>query len=206
MIFDGFSVGAMDSNCYIVGCEKTREAAVIDPGAEGKRILKKLEAYGLTVKYIILTHGHVDHIGALAEVREATGAPVLIHAGDAEMLTSAQKNLSAFVGQQLILKPADRLLQEGDVIDVGEEKMEVIHTPGHTRGGICLKCGTNLITGDTLFAGSIGRSDFPGGNHNQLIASIKSRLLGFPPEMKVFPGHGPESNIGDEKRYNPFLR
>lgn len=206
MIFDGFSVGPMDSNCYIVGCEKTREAAVIDPGAEGKRILKKLEALGLTVKCIILTHGHVDHIGALAEVRAATGAPVLIHTDDAEMLTNAQRNLSAFVGPQIKLKPADRLLQEGDVIDVGAEKLEVIHTPGHTRGGICLKCGSYLITGDTLFAGSVGRSDFPGGSHSQLISSIKKRLLGFPSETRVFPGHGPESTIGEEKQYNPFLR
>jgi len=205
VIFEGFSVGPMDSNCYIIGCEETKEAAVVDPGAEGKRILKKVEAQGLSVKYIILTHGHADHIGALAEVREATGASVLIHAEEANMLTSAKLNLSAFVGPKLDTKPAEQLLQDGDIVHVGRLELKVIHTPGHTGGGISLECGPHLITGDTLFAGSVGRSDFPGGNHSQLIASIKNKLLVYPPETRVFPGHGPESTIAEEKRYNPFL-
>lgn len=197
----------MDSNCYIIGCEETKEGIVVDPGAEGQRILKKIEELGLKVNKIILTHGHVDHIGALAEVQEATGAKVLIHADDAGQLTDASKNLSAFVGQKMSVKAADQLLADNDKIECGKLTLEVIHTPGHTRGGISLRCEPDiLITGDTLFAGSVGRSDFPGGSHSQLISSIKNRLLIFPPETKVFPGHGPSSTIDEEKRENPFLR
>ncbi|MBF7083681.1 MBL fold metallo-hydrolase [Desulfallas sp. Bu1-1] len=195
----------MDSNCYIIGCEKTRTAAVVDPGAEGGRILRRLESLGLTCKYIIITHGHIDHIGALKEVQQATGAEVLIHKDDAGMLTSPAQNLSLFMGSMLKFKEADRLLEDGDKIQVGDITLEVIHTPGHTPGGICLKVGQDLITGDTLFAGSVGRSDFPGGNHNVMINSIKTKLLVFPDSTRIYPGHGPSSTIGAEKRHNPFL-
>lgn len=207
MIFQGLAVGAMDSNCYIIGDQETREGIVIDPGAEAKRILKKVDSLGLKIIAIVLTHGHVDHIGALAEVQEATGAEVWIHAEDAPQLTDANKNLSIYVGPKMSVKKADRLLQDGDILKVGNLEVEVIHTPGHTRGGISLKCGPDiLITGDTLFAGSVGRSDFPGGSHSQLIASIKNKLLKFPDETMVYPGHGPASTIGEEKQHNPFLR
>lgn len=205
MIFEGMAVGGMGSNCYLIGCEQTKEAAVVDPGAEGQRILSRLEKHGLKCTKVILTHGHVDHIGALEDVLNATGAEVLIHEADAGMLTSPAKNLSTYMGTLLEFKDADRLLKDGDTIEVGTITLEVMHTPGHTPGGICLKVGDNLITGDTLFAGSIGRSDFPGGNHNQLIRSIKTKLLGFPGQTKVYPGHGPASTIDEEKKLNPFL-
>lgn len=205
MILEGLAVGGMGSNCYIIGCDQTKEAAVVDPGAEGRRILDRLGRLGLKCTKIILTHGHVDHIGALREVLEATGAEVLIHELDGDMFTSPSKNLSMFMGALLKFKGADRLLKDGDNIQVGTVNLEVIHTPGHTPGGICLKVGDDLLTGDTLFAGSIGRSDFPGGNHNQLINSIKTKLLGFPGKTRVFPGHGPASTIDEEKRFNPFL-
>lgn len=206
LIFEGFSVGPWESNCYIIGCGETKEGAVVDPGADAGKILNRVKKLGLKIDKIILTHGHPDHISALAEVRQATGAKVLIHSADADMLTDARRNLSLFMGQKLELPQADVLLKDGDAIQVGKITLDVIHTPGHTPGGICLKCPEAvLITGDTLFAGSVGRSDFPGGSHNQLIASIKNKLLKFPPDTKVYPGHGPESTIGDEKRYNPFL-
>ncbi|ACV63099.1 beta-lactamase domain protein [Desulfofarcimen acetoxidans DSM 771] len=205
MILERFPVGMMGANCYIIGCEETKEACVIDPGDEDKKILSKLVKHGLTCRYIVLTHGHVDHIGALEQVQKATGARVLIHRDDADMLTNPAKNLSSFMGLQMQFEPADVKLGDKDVIEVGKLKLEVIHTPGHTPGGICLKTGDCLITGDTLFAGSVGRSDFPGGSHSQLIASIKNKLLNFPDNTRVFSGHGPETSIGTEKRTNPFL-
>ena len=207
MIFEGFPVAPIDANCYIIGCENTKEAAVIDPGGEGKRILKRLQSLGVNCKYIILTHGHADHISALEEVRQATGAQVLIHKDDGIMLTDPNHNLSAMLGMILNFKAADRLLEEGDTIEIGDSiSMEVIHTPGHSLGGITLKVGDNLlITGDTLFAGSVGRSDFPGGNHRVLINSIKTKLLSFPDTTQVCSGHGPITTVGREMRYNPFL-
>jgi len=205
VIFEGFVAGHMQANCYIIGCPATGEAAVVDPGGDADRILARLKARGLRLRYIILTHGHVDHIAALGEVRDATGAEVLIHAGDAEMLTDPTRNLSFFMGRRLRFSPAERLLADGDTIEVGTVRLEVVHTPGHTPGGICLKTDDLVITGDTLFAGSVGRSDFPGGNHRQLIRSIKERLLCLPGHTRVYPGHGPETTIEEEKRYNPFL-
>ncbi len=205
LIFSGISVGPMDNNCYFIGCEETREAAVVDPGAEGGRILRKLEELKLNCRYIILTHGHADHIGALGQVAEATKARVLIHSGDADMITSPGRNLSMYTGMSLQFKPADRLLKDGDVVEVGKERLVIIHTPGHTPGGICIFAGGRLITGDTLFAGSVGRSDFPGGNHDLMIRSIKEKLLVYPPETQVYPGHGPSSTVGGEARHNPFL-
>ena len=205
MIFEGFVAGHMQANCYIIGCPETGEAAVVDPGGDADRILARLKARGLRLRYIILTHGHVDHIAALGEVRDATGAEVLIHAADADMLTDPTRNLSFFMGRRLRFSPAERLLADGDTIEVGTVRLEVVHTPGHTPGGICLKTDDLVITGDTLFAGSVGRSDFPGGNHRQLIRSIKERLLCLPGHTRVYPGHGPETTIGEEKRYNPFL-
>lgn len=205
LILEGFQVGPLMSNCYIIGCEETKEAAVVDPGAESQRILQRLKKLGLNCRYVILTHGHADHIGALGQVSEATGAQVLIHTKDAKMITSPSHNLSYMTGSALEFKNADRLLEDGDTVQVGKITVEVIHTPGHTPGGISLKAGDNILTGDTLFAGSVGRSDFPGGSHRMLINSIKEKLLVFPPQTKVLPGHGPASTIGEESKYNPFL-
>ncbi|SHE57275.1 Glyoxylase, beta-lactamase superfamily II [Desulforamulus putei DSM 12395] len=205
MIIETLPVGNLEVNCYIIGCEETGQAAVVDPGDEAGRILDRLAKGGLKVAAVVLTHGHADHIGAVGELKKATGAPVMIHAQDGEMLTNPARNLSAWLGEQLSFKPADRLLEDGDTIQVGTVTLEVIHTPGHTPGGICLRAGKDLFTGDTLFARSIGRSDFPGGSHTTLIKSIKSKLLALPEDTKIYPGHGPTSTIGEEKRHNPFL-
>ncbi|AQS58363.1 MBL fold metallo-hydrolase [Desulforamulus ferrireducens] len=205
MLIKKLPVGNLEANCYIIGCPATGQAAVLDPGDEAGRILEQLKQAQLTVSAIILTHGHADHIGAVGELKKATGAPVMIHAQDAEALTNPAVNLSAWLGEILEFKPADRLLQDGDTITVGEVTLEVIHTPGHTLGGICVKTGNVLFTGDTLFAQSVGRSDFPGGNHTTLIQSIKQKLLVLPEETVVYPGHGGATTIGQEKAHNPYL-
>ncbi|MGM9570732.1 MAG: MBL fold metallo-hydrolase [bacterium] len=198
-------VGNLEANCYIVGCSQTKEGVVIDPGANGQWIVQTIESLGWKIKYIINTHGHVDHIGANNEVKKATGAELLIKEDDVCMLTDTVKNLSAFTGADVVSVLPDRLLSEGDIISFGQQTLEVVATPGHTPGGICLKGEDCVFTGDTLFAGSVGRSDFPGGNGGLLIEMIKEKLLILPDETVVYSGHGPSSTIGREKVSNPYL-
>ena len=198
-------VGNLGTNCYLVYCEDTRETAIIDPGNNGDTILRKIQQEKLNPVCIINTHGHADHIGANAQVKAATGVPVYIHTADAGMLTSAPKNLSGFVGTGFTCPPADRTLSDGDVLSVGRFTLEVLHTPGHTPGGICLRTSGAVFSGDTLFAESIGRTDFPGGSYSQLLASIKDKLMTLSDDTKVFPGHGPETTIGWERKMNPFI-
>lgn len=199
-------VGALGTNCYILYCEKTLQAAVIDPGGDAAEILAEIGRRGLTVTCIINTHGHADHIGANDEIKERTGAPILIHEADAAMLTSAQKNLSVYIGQPVAGAAADRLLADGDTVEVGEIKLRVLHTPGHTPGGICLSGEGIVFSGDTLFAQSVGRTDFPGGSHAQLVSSINEKLMGLDDDAKVLPGHGPATTIGEERAMNPFIQ
>ncbi|ABO49274.1 beta-lactamase domain protein [Desulforamulus reducens MI-1] len=205
MYIETLPVGSYEANCYIIGCEETRKAVVVDPGDEAERIQERLKKLNFKVEAIVLTHGHSDHIGAVGDLQRATAAQVLIHKDDAEMLINPAKNLSTWMGEHMVFNPADRLLVDGDTIQIGNITLEVLHTPGHTPGGICLKAGKDLFSGDTLFAQSIGRSDFPGGSHSTLIGSIKSKLLVLSDETKVYPGHGPASTIGQEKRHNPFF-
>ena len=208
MFIKDLVVGPIGANCIILGCETTREAAVIDPGDDADRILKALADEKLTVTAIINTHGHFDHVGANKRLKEATGAEIMIHEADASMLQELSVTAMAFGLQAENSPPADRLLADGDTITFGEKSLAVFHTPGHTPGGITLYCKEEKMAfaGDTLFYGSIGRTDLPGGNYATLIASIKGQLFTLPDETVVYTGHGPKTTIGTEKQYNPFLK
>jgi len=199
-------VGQLGANCYIVYCEKSLQGAVIDPGGDAKDIIALLHRENIKVNYIINTHGHADHIAANDEVKAETGAKVCIHGADAPMLPSAQGNLSSFVGNDLSCEPADCLLKDGDILVVGEIEMQIIHTPGHTLGGICIKANHVLFSGDTLFEQSIGRTDFPNGSYSQLLHSIQDKLLLLADDTTVLPGHGAATTIGDERNSNPFIQ
>ncbi len=207
MILKGLEISAMAVNCYIVGCEETREVAVIDPGGNPRAILKLLEDDELKAVYIINTHGHIDHIGANRAIKDATGAKILIHEADSKMLVNSVSNFSFLMGSKVTSPPADQFLKDGDIIKIGNTvELEVIHTPGHSPGGICLKTGDIMFVGDTLFYGSIGRTDFPGGSYKQLIENIRDRILCYDDKVVCYPGHGPETTVGFERKNNPFLR
>ena len=210
MILLGMEVGQLGTNCYIIGCEETLEAAVIDPGGDAGRILGELSRHNLKLSKIINTHGHVDHIGGNRKLKEESQAELIIHTADASMLTSSGRNLSLLSGLAITGPAADRTVKEGDQIKVGNTvTLEVIETPGHTPGGISLKLDMGekvlIFVGDTLFNGSIGRTDFPGGSYRQLIESIQQKLMVFPDDTEVYPGHGPGTTVGFEKAQNPFL-
>lgn len=198
-------LGDFATNCYIIACPQTRACAVVDPGVPDPWIKRTLSEQGLTPSLILLTHGHVDHIGGVEWVKAQSGAPVWVHPADEPMLRDPRLNSSAFFGAPITAPPPDRLLNEGDTVTLGNLTFQVLHTPGHTPGGICFYTPGHLIAGDTLFAGSVGRTDLAGGNWESLIRSIRTKLLPLPPETVVYPGHGPTTTIGDEKEYNPFL-
>ncbi|AEB10139.1 MBL fold metallo-hydrolase [Desulfobacca acetoxidans] len=207
MIQKVMSVGMLESNCYILGDELTREAVVIDPGGDGPDILAVLQQENLKLKIIINTHGHFDHVGANQELKEATGAPIAIHTADADMLNQPSAEALFFTGGRLRPSQADILLKEDDILEFGEYQLKVLHTPGHTVGGICLVLQNEPIVyvGDTLFAGSIGRTDFPGGSYNDLIASVRTKIFPLGDHYLVMPGHGPATTVGQERQYNPFF-
>jgi hydroxyacylglutathione hydrolase len=198
-------VGPLQTNCYIVGCEDTKEGAIIDPGGDAKRILAEVERLGLKIKYVINTHGHFDHTLANKGVVKATGASLAIHSADAPALTEGGG--AFFFG--VIGKaspPADTILEEGQVLTLGRIELKVLHTPGHSPGSICLYSEEEgvLFDGDVLFNAGMGRYDLPGGDYRVLMESIK-RLLTLPDDTIVYPGHGPATTIGHERRNNPFL-
>ena len=205
MIIKKLTVGPIMANCFIVGCDQTREAAVIDPGDEADRILRTLAEAKLTVTHIINTHGHFDHVGANRRMHKATGAPILIHALDAPMLSLLSRSAAAWGMSAEDSPPPDRIIDEGDTIRFGTVTFQVMHTPGHTPGGVSLLANRHLFVGDTLFAGSVGRTDFPGGDFDTLKSSIQTKLFVLPEDVQVFTGHGPETTIGEEKRNNPFV-
>jgi glyoxylase-like metal-dependent hydrolase (beta-lactamase superfamily II) len=195
MLIETFTVGMLGTNCFVIGNTQTKEAIVIDPGfdnaSEAKNILNEIQRGKLRIKFIVNTHGHPDHVSGNKMMKEATGAPILIHEYGAPMLQNSK---------------ADKTLHEGDIIELGDIKLRVLHTPGHSKGSIALLNVDNLFVGDTLFAGAIGRYDLPGGSLEELMNSIKNKMLILPDHVKVYPGHGGVTTIGEERRNNPFLQ
>ncbi len=206
MIVEHLEVGPLQSNCYILADDKENEAIVIDPGGDGNRILALLERKSWKVKMVLITHAHFDHIAANAEVVNATEASLAVPRLDAQMMDHSVMQAQMY-GLSVDPSPKpDILLEDGDTIELGDEKIEVLATPGHSPGGVSFKTSVGIFPGDTLFAGSIGRTDLPGGDFETLISSIKEKILVLPDDTDVFPGHGPSTTVGKEKMHNPFLQ
>lgn len=198
-------VGVLAANAYLVEDPARGAAAVIDPGGEADAILSALEAESLRVEKILLTHGHFDHVGAVAEIRRRTGAPVHVHGDDAGRLVTAARQGAMFGLRVPDPPPPDVLLADGDRIPFGAEEFRVLHTPGHTPGCVTFVLGGLAFVGDLIFAGSIGRTDLPGGSYDDLIAAVRSKIFTLPDDTVLLPGHGPATTVGEEKRSNPFF-
>ncbi|MDO8472201.1 MAG: MBL fold metallo-hydrolase [Dehalococcoidia bacterium] len=209
MILETLEVGPYMANCYIVGSEKTGTGLIIDPGADAPAILKVVKSRVLSIEIVAVTHAHIDHIGAIKPVVDSTGARLEMHRLDYEgpFRQHMNKMVSQFMGgstEEEFPKP-DRLLSDGDIVDIGDLKFTVLHTPGHSPGGICLYGEGVVFTGDTLFNTGIGRTDFPGCSSDDLMRSIRTKLLTLPDNTTVYPGHGPSTTVRYEKEWNPFL-
>lgn len=205
MIIHTLPVGALETNCYLVYCPDTQQGVIIDPAGEPERILSEVKRLGLKPVMVVNTHGHIDHVAANDAVRRATGAPLALHAADAPYLERPDPVFARWLGAPQALKPADRYLADGDVLAFGHCTLTVLHTPGHTPGGISLYGGGVVFTGDALFNQGVGRTDLPGGNWQLLVNSIRTRLFALPDETVVYPGHGPETTIGAERAGNPYV-
>lgn len=207
MIHEIFPVGPLQCNCSVIGDEVSREAIVIDPGADISRILETVQRHGLKVVQILVTHGHIDHVGGAMKLKQATGAPILMNKNDAPQLQMLDMQ-AAWIG---VAPPGeviiDASLEEANSIDAGTISGTVLHTPGHTEGSTCIyfPAEKKLVAGDTLFAGSIGRTDLPGGNFERIMRSLHHRVMALPDDVTVIPGHGPATTIGEERESNPFL-
>jgi hydroxyacylglutathione hydrolase len=208
MILETFPVGPLHCNCTILGDEVTHEAMVVDPGDNIPEILSRLQKHGLTLRQIVVTHAHIDHVGGAAQLRKLTGAPVLMNKQDLALLGMMEMQAGWIGVPTPEVAPPDASAEDGLAIGLAALPAEVIHTPGHTPGSICLLFPAQhlLLAGDTLFAGSIGRTDLPGGDGHQILRSLRDRLLVLPDATRVVPGHGPETTIGVERHSNPFLQ
>jgi glyoxylase-like metal-dependent hydrolase (beta-lactamase superfamily II) len=206
MKYEMIVVGALETNCYLVYCEDTLEAAVVDPGGDPEKINRKIAELGLEPVILINTHGHVDHVGANKDIKEKYQIPLCIHSADSKMLDNIVASaMGLFLGAKKSPKP-DRYLEEGENIPVGNCFLKVIHTPGHSPGSISLAADEFLLSGDLLFYGGVGRTDLPGGSWGVLEDSIRNKIFRFPDETVVLPGHGPATSVGQEKMANPFIR
>lgn len=205
MIIERIPAGSYQTNCYIIECENSKECAIIDPAGSLNKILEYIKSRSLLPKYIILTHGHGDHIGAVEELKELYNIDILIHKEDEYMINDRNANLSSLMGKGIEFK-SDKNVADGECIKVGHLILNFIHTPGHTKGSMCILADNVIFTGDTLFANSIGRTDLEGGSYDQIIKSIKEKLVKLDENIKVLPGHGPASSIGVEKTTNPFIK
>ena len=208
MIFEHLAVGPLQCNCYVLGDEQTREALVIDPGDEVERILAVIASHRLSVRAIVQTHAHFDHVGATAPLRDVTGAEVCLHRGDEELYRHLPMQAQWFGLPAPPAAPVTRWCEDGDELKAGGLSLGVLHTPGHTPGSVCLAMPQQqmLFSGDTLFCGGVGRTDLWGGSYEQLMTSLQQRLLTLPDETVVYPGHGPETTVGHERDTNPFLQ
>jgi glyoxylase-like metal-dependent hydrolase (beta-lactamase superfamily II) len=207
MILEKMEVGPLGVNCIVLGCTTTHEGIVIDPGGDVDRIVEAVKRHGLKIRYIINTHGHFDHVGGNLKAVKEFGAPLLIHKNDADLLGQVAK-VAGMYGMPGDNSPEpNEFLTDGMELVFGTHRVKVLHTPGHTQGGCCLylEAEHKVITGDTLFADSIGRTDLPGGAHEQLLSSIRTKLFSLPDDVTAYPGHGPETTIGHEKRNNPYF-
>lgn len=198
-------VGPIQANCYILGCERTREAVVIDPGGDSDEILRTLAANRLRCVYLINTHGHFDHTAENKRLKKATGAELLIHQEDAALILNQASSGRMWGFAVENSPPPDRYIDEGDEIRFGDISLRVLHTPGHSRGGVSLVTDQMVFVGDTLFAGSIGRTDFPGGDYEGLLRSVREKIFPLGDDVVIYPGHGPKTTVGREKRTNPFF-
>ena len=208
MILETFPVGPLRCNCTILGDEVTREAIVVDPGDNIPEILSRLQKHGLTLRQIVVTHAHIDHVGGAAQLRKLTGAPVMMNQQDLGLLGMMEMQAGWIGVPTPEVAPPDASAEDGLTIGLAALPAEVLHTPGHTPGSICLLFPAQhlLLAGDTLFAGSIGRTDLPGGDGQQILRSLRDRLLGAARYDARAPGHGPETTIGEERQSNPFLQ
>ncbi len=195
------SVGSLCANCHIVYCSEALKGIIVDPGDDAQKIIAEVKALGLSIEKIVLTHAHSDHMLATAELKQHYNVPVALHEKENEIFGNARLNLTVWIAGYAVTGKGDILLREGDVVSFGNESMTVLHTPGHTKGCICLLGGGVLISGDTLFAGTYGRTDFPTGDAPTLAKSLE-RLLALPEETQVYPGHEGTTTIGNEKKYN----
>jgi hydroxyacylglutathione hydrolase len=208
MIHEILPVGPLQCNCSVIGDEQSREAMVIDPGDDIEQVVALIQKHSLRVKQIVITHAHIDHVGGAMKLRAATGAPILLNQNDYALLKMLDVQ-AAWLGMASPGKvEIDQSVSSNDVVKAGSLSAQVLHTPGHTQGSICLyfPAEKKVIAGDTLFAGSIGRTDLPGGSFEKILQSLHDRVLALPDETAVVPGHGPMTTIGEERESNPFLQ